>query len=118
MSTNTSLSLRETADTTRRVSAPPALRSSLSVVGGGYVKDRGFDPIDFFHRGSTNFRGYDPSQPEGLASTHVPIPGKLRFDPYGNPLDVPFHVDQRYPYEDLVGFGEHAGDVIMTILDQ
>ena len=43
------------------------------------------------------------------ATRHVPVlnqPGQ----------DVGFHVDGRYPYEDAVGFVEHTGSVVKTII--
>jgi RHS repeat-associated protein len=92
-----------------------AVSSSLAAPGSGYVRNPGLDAINPWHWRSVSFRGYDPAQQEGLPSVHVPVPTKLRLDANGNAVDVTFHVDARYPYEDLVGMGVHLGSVARSI---
>jgi hypothetical protein len=74
----------------------------------------GFDP---FHVGRTNFMGYDPNQPQGLPSTHLPVPPSLLIGPDGQPANVDFHVDQRYPFEDVTGFVNHVGSIGHTLFN-
>lgn len=81
-----------------------ALSSALGA--SGYVVDK----FDFLHGNATNYRGYDPSQPEGLPSTHIPVP------PGAGPL-VAGHVDARYPYEDVSGLVEHTGSVLHSFVN-
>jgi hypothetical protein len=92
-----------------------AVSSSLTAPGSGYVRNPGLDAINPWHWRSVSFRGYGPAQQEGLPSTHVPVPTKLRLDANGIPRDVRFHVDARYPYEDLVGMGIHLGSMARSI---
>lgn len=90
----------------------PAM-SALSAPGSGYRRNAGLDFIDVLHKSNgsldINFRGYLPDDPEGLPSTHVAVPNQAG-------KDVGFHVDSRYPYEDAVGFAEHSGSVVKTII--
>jgi hypothetical protein len=60
--------------------------------------------------GATNFHGYAESDPEGLPSTHVP----LVIAPNAT---VPWHIDRRYAWEDVTGFGEHTGSAIHTLFN-
>jgi hypothetical protein len=87
---------------------------SAMTAASGYQRDPGLDFMDFFHKDSNgkldvNFRGYLPSDPEGLPSTHIEVPTSPN-------QAVGFHVDSRYPYEDVVGAVAHTGSVIKTIL--
>ena len=90
----------------------PAM-SALSAPGSGYRRNAGLGFIDVLHKSNgsldINFRGYLPDDPEGLPSTHVAVPNQAG-------KDVGFHVDSRYPYEDAVGFAEHSGSVVKTII--
>jgi RHS repeat-associated protein len=89
--------------------------AALEAAGSGYQRNAGFDAFDLFHREANgkfevNYRGYLPDDPEGLPSTHIPVP-------VSPGQGVSFHVDTRYPYEDAVGFAEHTGSVVKTIVN-
>jgi RHS repeat-associated protein len=85
--------------------------SALNVPGSGYVRNRGFDPIDPFHKG-VNFRGYSDSDPDLFFSTHVPVPEE---DPL-NRWNRYIHVDSVYPYDDLVDFFTHGASVVRSLV--
>ena len=76
----------------------------------GWTKNPGWEAMDFFHPGATNFHGYAETDPEGLPSTHVPVVVAPN-------ATVPWHIDQRYPWEDVVGFGQHTGSVFHTLFN-
>jgi len=82
------------------------------------LKNPGTYSFDPFHPKRTNFLGYDPDQPQGLAATHIPVPGSVLIDPKtGQPINVDFHVDQRYPFEDVTGFVNHVGSIGHTLFN-
>ena len=95
-----------------------SLQFAVTSPGSGFLKNPGFYGADPFHLGRVNFLGYDPNQPQGLAATHLPIPGSVLIDPKtGQPINVDFHVDQRYPFEDLSGFANHVGSIGHTLFN-
>jgi hypothetical protein len=93
------------------------LQFAVTSPGSGFLKNPGFYGADPFHAGRTNFLGYDPNQPQGLAATHLPVPPSLLIGPNGQPTNVDFHVDQRYPFEDVTGFANHVGSIGHTLLN-
>jgi len=102
---------------TNTASGLQALQFAVTSPGSGFLKNPGFYGADPFHAGRTNFLGYDPNQPQGLAATHLPVPPSLLIGPNGQPTNVDFHVDQRYPFEDVTGFANHVGSIGHTLLN-
>jgi RHS repeat-associated protein len=102
---------------TNTVSGLQSLQFAVTSPGSGFLKDPGTYSFDPFHPGRTNFMGYDPDQPQGLPSTHLPVPPSLIFGPNGQPTNVDFHVDQRYPFEDVTGFANHVGSIGHTLFN-
>jgi RHS repeat-associated protein len=95
-----------------------SLQFAVSSPGSGFLKNPGFYGADPFHVGRVNFLGYDPNQSQGLAATHIPVPGSVLIDPKtGQPINVDFHVDQRYPFEDVTGFANHVGSIWHTLFN-
>ncbi len=103
---------------TNTASGLQSLQFAVTSPGSGFLQNPGFYGADPFHVGRTNFLGYDPNQPQGLAATHLPVPGSVLIDPRtGQPTNVDFHVDQRYPFEDVTGFANHVGSIGHTLFN-
>jgi RHS repeat-associated protein len=94
-----------------------ALQFAVASPGSGFLRNPGLYGIDPWHKGAVNFLGYDPNQPQGLPATHLPVPGSLKLAPDGQPIDVDFHIDARYPFEDATGFANHAGSIVHTLFN-
>jgi RHS repeat-associated protein len=102
---------------TNTASGLQALQFAVTSPGSGFLKNPGTYSFDPFHPGRTNFMGYDPNQPQGLPSTHLPVPPSLLIGPNGQPTNVDFHVDARYPFEDVTGFVNHVGSIGHTLFN-
>jgi hypothetical protein len=94
-----------------------ALQFAVTSPGSGFLKNPGTYAFDPFHAGRTNFMGYDPNQPQGLPSTHLPVPPSLLIGRNGQPTNVDFHIDERYPFEDVTGFVNHVGSIGHTLFN-
>ena len=91
-----------------------AVYSALNAKGSGYVRNAGFDAMDFFHPGDVNFRGYSDTDPDLLFSTHVPVPGPN--SPDAASWNGYIHADRTFPYDDVVDFSVHTWSVIRSVV--
>ena len=91
-----------------------AVYSALNAKGSGYVRNAGFDAMDFFHPGDVNFRGYSDTDPGLLFSTHVPVPGPN--SPDAASWNGYIHADRTFPYDDVVDFSVHTWSVIRSVV--